>query len=159
MKVQTIRNQPEKTMATLLKTVDVIRRIEMSLTDLIISSICAKSNMREIFSEMNIRVYKQNSYQKLPKWAKERIASYWDANRKSMVNEYIRIFYIGLDGRKIPTHCAWDSFTEEERSGLKDGRIRMVHLWLEKTIERFDDGTMVVKYTPTDKIYYESEMI
>ena len=68
---------------------------------------------------------------------------------------YVRLFYIGLDGRKIPTYKSWDLFTEEEKKlCMTPNGLSIHHIWMEETIQRNDDGSEIITLTPTDKVYW-----
>ncbi len=92
-------------------------------------------------------------------WAKGKVYDIINHFRKKTIDMYVRLFYIGLDGRKIPTHRAWDLFTEEEKKRFRTNNDLVIHhIWMRETIQRNDDGSEIITLTPTDKVYWFSEI-
>lgn len=114
-----------------------------------------KPTSDQFAEDLNRRIYSTNKYKKLPQWAKDKIYDRWYHMRKNMMDKYIRLFYIGLDGRKIPTGKSWDLFTEEEKQmQMSENNLPIHHLWMEEKIQRNDDGSEIITLTPTDKVYW-----
>jgi hypothetical protein len=114
----------------------------------------------QLTEQLNIRVFNVERYKRLPDWAKNQIYIKWHSLRKNMIDKYVRLFYIGLDGRKIPTHKAWDLFTEEEKELCRatDGLMKIHHIWMKETVQLNDNGSELIILTPTDKVYWHAEM-
>lgn len=118
-----------------------------------------KHTSDQLVEELIQRIYSTNEYKKLPQWAKDKIYDRWYHMRKNMIDKYIRLFYIGLDGRKIPTHKAWDLFTEEEKElSRTNNPLPIHHLWMDETVVNHDDGSVTITLTPTDKVYWHNDM-
>jgi hypothetical protein len=113
----------------------------------------------ELSAEILRRVLDTNKYNNLPMWAKSKVYDIMNHIRKTTTNMYVRLFYIGLDGRKIPTHKAWDLFTEEEKELCRTFNGLVIHhIWMKETIQRNDDGSEIITLTPTDKVYWGCEI-
>ena len=118
-----------------------------------------KPTSAQLVEQINQRVYDNPKYKKLPEWAKDKLYNTWHHIRKNTDEKYIRMFYIGLDGRKIPTHKAWDLFTEEEKElSRTNNPLPIHHLWMNETVINNDDGSVTITLTPTDKVYWHSGM-
>lgn len=112
----------------------------------------------QLVEELNQRVYNVDKYKNLPDWAKNQIYIKWHSLRKNMIDNYIRLFYIGLDCRLIPTHKAWDLFTEEEKELYRaTNGLKIHHIWMKETVQINDDGVEIITLTPTDKVYWGME--
>ena len=113
----------------------------------------------KLSEEVCSRIYSDSRWKRLPEWAKSKISHYKEIKRTEMINRYVGMFYIGLDGRKIPTHKAWDLFTEEERQNIRHGiTLPIHHLWMRESIQLCDNGSQIYIYAPTDKVYYCSKI-
>ncbi len=116
------------------------------------------SSATQIHEQLCQRVWENSRYKTLPQWAQSKVHDIQCFISKNTINKYIRIFYIGLDGRKIPTYKAWDLFTEEEKELLRSKNLKIHHLWMKETIQRYDNGSEVINLVPTDKVYWYSGM-
>ena len=126
------------------------------LTDYVYSGAVAHHlTMHQLSEEYCQRILQDSRWSRLPGWAKSKLRDYKEFKRKVMVDKYIRMFYIGLDGRKIPTHKSWDLFTEEER---QHNDLTLHHLWMSERVQLGDDGSRIYTYTPTDDLYYCSKI-
>ncbi len=113
------------------------------------------SSCTQIHEQLSQRVWENPRYKTLPQWAQSKVRGIKDFIRKNTIDKYIRLFYIGLDGRKIPTYKAWELFTEEEKELCRStGGLKIRHLWLKETIQRYDNGIEVITLVPTDKVYW-----
>jgi hypothetical protein len=118
-----------------------------------------KPTSAKLVEEILQRVHDNPKYKKLPEWAKDKLYNTWHHIRKNTDEKYIRMFYIGLDGRKIPTGKSWDLFTEEEKQmQMSENNLPIHHLWMEEKIQRNDDGSEIITLTPTDKVYWHNDM-
>lgn len=115
---------------------------------------CYHSTSVQINAEICQRVFDTNKYNNLPIWAKSKIYDIINHFRKKTTDMYVRLFYIGLDGRKIPTYKSWDLFTEEEKEMCRTNTLTIHHIWMKETIQRNDDGSEIITLTPTDKVYW-----
>lgn len=117
------------------------------------------STTTQIHEQLSQRVWETSRYKTLPQWAQSKIHDIHQFIRKNTIDKYVRLFYIGLDGRKIPTYKAWDSFTEEEKERSRsNNNLPIHHLWMKETVVNHDDGSVTITLTPTDKVYWHSEM-
>ncbi len=147
-----------KVIAILLMRLETVNR-HLGEFECIIQSIysgakCYHSTSVQINAEICQRVFDTNKYNHLPIWAKSKIYDILNHFRKKTTDMYVRLFYIGLDGRKIPTYKSWDLFTEEEKELCRTNTLTIHHIWMEETIQRNDDGSEIITLTPTDKVYW-----
>ena len=117
------------------------------------------SSATQIHEQLCQRVWENSRYKTLPQWAQSKVRNSQKFIRENTIAKYIRLFYIGLDGRKIPTYKAWDLFTKEEKELCRptDG-MKIRHLWMKETIQRYDNGSEVITLVPTDKVYWYDGM-
>ncbi len=117
------------------------------------------STSTQVHEQLSQQVWETSRYKTLPQWAKSKIHDILHFIRKNTIDKYVRLFYIGLDGRKIPTYKAWDLFTEEEKELCRstDG-LKIHHIWIKETIQRNDNGSELIILTPTDKVYWHDGM-
>jgi hypothetical protein len=120
---------------------------------------CYHLTTKQINDQINQRIIGTNKYENLPRWAKSKVYDIINHFKKKTTDMYVRLFYIGLDGRKIPTHKAWELFTKEEKELFRTNNdLEIHHIWMKKTIIRNDDGSEVITLTPTDKVYWRSKI-
>jgi hypothetical protein len=120
---------------------------------------CHLLSSEQINAEIYRRVLDTNKYKNLPMWAKDKVYDIIKHFRKKTIDMYVRLFYIGLDDRKIPTHKAWDLFTEEEKELCRTPNGLVIHhIWMRETIQRNDDGSEIITLNPTDKVYWCSKI-
>ena len=109
--------------------------------------------LSEIRKQLKERVFYTNRYKNLPGYAKDKVSYMIGAIRKSVIDEYVHLFYIGLDGRLIPTH-KYLELTEEENNILKGGGLEIRWIWMKEVIQHNDNGSVIKIFTPTDKVYW-----
>lgn len=136
-----------------------VLELEEKMRYLYSAAIVNKPTMLELAALLKENIYESKKYKALPKWAKEKLAVALYYIRKRVVDRYIIIMYVGLDGRMIPTHKAWDNFTEQEKTLCQIGGLTMKHFWMEETETFNDDGSIIQKLTPTDKVYWYNGMV
>jgi hypothetical protein len=130
-----------------------------------VDSLCENAKWsRPTLQEMHREVqafYDKNAetLHRLPEWAQEKVSTYLMENRTQLTRRLTRQFYLMPDGRKIPSWCAWESMTEDEKNVFRNGGKcgRLVTLWMSETIEHQADGSVQITLTPTDRVYFESQ--
>jgi hypothetical protein len=143
-----------------LETVNrYVGEIECIVQSIYSGAKCFHPTSEHISNEICQRVFDTNKYKNLPTWAKSKVYYIINHIRKTTTDKYVRLFYIGLDGRKIPTYKAWDLFTEEEKELCRTSKgLTIHHLWMKETIQRNDNGIEIITLTPTDKVYWCSRI-
>jgi hypothetical protein len=137
-----------------------ISRLKSQLDSLYSNAKYSRPSVIELRREIQA-FYDRNAdtFQRLPDWARGKIHTYSDVKWQQLTRLLTRGFYIMPDGRKVPSWCAWDSFSEEEKDAFKkDGKCgRLVILWMKETVENLPDGSVQITLTPTDRVYFESQ--
>ena len=136
-----------------------VLELETKMLYLYSAAIVNKPTMLELTTLLKENIYESKKYKALPEWAKEKLAMALYYIRKRVVDRYIIIMYVGLDGRMIPTCKAWDNFTEQEKTLCQIRGLTMKHFWMEETETFNDDGSIIQKLTPTDKVYWYYGMV
>ena len=136
-----------------------VLELEAKMLSLYSAAIVNKPTMLELTTLLKENIYETKKYKALPGWAKKNLAVAFYYIRKRVVDRYIIIMYVGLDGRMIPTRKAWDNFTEQEKTLFQIGVLTTKHFWMEETKTFNDDGSIIQKLTPTDKVYWYYGMV
>jgi hypothetical protein len=136
-----------------------VLELETVMRNLYSAAIVNKPTMLELTTLLKEKIYETKKYKALPEWAKGNLAVALYYIRKRVVDRYIINMYVGLDGRKILPHKAWDKFTDQEKTLCQLGGLPMKHFWMEETETFNDDGSIIQKLTPTDKVYWYKGMV